>query len=96
MNKFVRNGLLYCQHPPTRPVAPRFLGLGEGVRMRWKITTKSPTHGEQYNWSLGYPTRKSAASAAKRLNATSSPYPFRVEKMTPEDEALASELERNQ
>lgn len=46
-------------------------------------------------WSLGYPTRKAAAAAAARLNGMIGGHGrFRVEKMTPEDEALASELEQ--
>lgn len=60
--------------------------------MRWKVMSTSQTHGQDYVWSLGYPTRK-AASAAGRLRKTA-PQRFWVEKMTPEDEALASELER--
>lgn len=57
--------------------------------------TTSQTHGEDYTWSLGYPTRRAASAAAGRLRKTS-PQRFWVEKMTAEDEALASELERHQ
>lgn len=46
-------------------------------------------------WSLGYPTRQAASAAARRLNSQS-PSRFFPEEMTPEDEALASELERHQ
>jgi hypothetical protein len=45
-------------------------------------------------WSLGYPTRKAATAAARRLNSES-PSRFTVEKMTAEDEALASKLENS-
>jgi len=62
--------------------------------MRWKIVSVSETHGEKYNWSLGYPTKKAAQAAAARLRKTA-PVWFGVERMTPKDEALASELERH-
>lgn len=43
-------------------------------------------------WSLGYPTKAAASAAARRLNSES-PSRFFVEKMTAEDETLASRLE---
>lgn len=63
--------------------------------MRWKIMHTSATTGQTLVWSLGYPTRKAASAAARRLNSQS-PSRFYVEKMTAEDEVLANELERAQ
>lgn len=60
--------------------------------MRWKIMHTSATTKATSIWSLGYPTRKAASAAARRLNSES-PSRFFVEKMTAEDEALASSLE---
>lgn len=63
--------------------------------MRWKVMSTSQTNGEDYIFSLGYPTRKAASAAAGRLRKVS-PQRFWVEKMTPEDEVLANELEQSQ
>lgn len=65
--------------------------------MRWKIM-QMPAKGsleEARVQALGYPTRKSAVAAARRLSTVSASR-FFVDKMTAEDEALANEMERNQ
>ena len=65
--------------------------------MRWKVMYESATTKSVTTWSLGYPTRKAASAAARRLtNQPGCCSRFLVEKMTPEDEALASQLERHQ
>jgi hypothetical protein len=63
--------------------------------MRYKIMCTSATLKTTDIWSLGYPTKKSALAAARRLN-NESPSTFKVEKMTAEDEALASKLQERE
>lgn len=53
---------------------------------RWKITKTTP-QGIVYNYSLGYPSKKSALAGAVRLRTTS-PGNFGVDKMTPRDVEL--------
>ena len=60
--------------------------------MSWKVMHTSATTNNTVVWSLGYPTRKAATAAARRLNSKSPSY-FFVERMTPEDWALAKRLE---
>jgi hypothetical protein len=58
--------------------------------MRWKVMHKlAGSSVPPNNYSLGYPTKAAASTAARRLNATHQ-FPqgeYTVEKMTAEDEA---------
>ena len=70
---------------------------GGGI-VRWKIMASSAAHpgSTPTIWSLGYSTKRAAVAAVIRLRQVSPNNRFTVEKMTAEDEALASELERAQ
>lgn len=60
---------------------------------RYKVERNLPGEKSYRTWSVGYPTKKAARAAARRLNQERPVCRFRAAVMDPEDYAILASME---